>query len=113
MTHNFSCYVRTDNTSSCDADNCQSASEQYWERAVLGLHKAPKERSLATVCGWQSFSSQVVTYFELTDYVKYRVTITLVQNLPLTSQQKFCFGLTCPALARPKRNFCFEVNRRF
>jgi len=38
-----SCYVRTDNTSSCEADNCQSASEQYWERAVLGLHRAPKE----------------------------------------------------------------------
>ena len=45
--------------------------------------------------------------------VLYRVTITLVQNLPLTSNQKFRFGLTCPALARPKRNFCFEVNRRF
>ena len=43
MIQNFSCYVRTDNTSSCEADNCQSASEQYWERAVLGLHRAPKE----------------------------------------------------------------------
>ena len=43
MVQNFSCYVRTDNTSSCEADNCQSASEQYWERAVLGLHRAPKE----------------------------------------------------------------------
>ena len=43
----------------------------------------------------------------------YRVTISLVQNLLLTSEQKFRFGLTCPALARPKQNFCFEVNRRF
>ena len=34
----------------------------------------------------------------------YRVTITHVQNLRLTSEQKFRFGLTCPALARPKRN---------
>ena len=35
--------VRTDNTSTCDAEQCQSASEQYWERSVLGLHRAPKQ----------------------------------------------------------------------
>ena len=39
------------------------------------------------------------------------MTITLVQNLLLTSKHKFRFGLTCPALARPKRNFWTEVNR--
>ena len=44
---------------------------------------------------------------------RYRVTIHLVQNLPLTSKQKFHFGLACPDLARPKRNFSFEVNGRF
>ena len=44
---------------------------------------------------------------------KYRVTILFVQNLPLTSDQKFRFGLACLGLARPKRNFSFEVNRRF
>ena len=43
----------------------------------------------------------------------YRVTIPLVLNLLLTSEQKFRFGLACPGLARPKRNFHFEVNRRF
>ena len=43
----------------------------------------------------------------------YRVTEQLVKNLPLTSEQKFRFGLACPDLARPKRNFCFEVNGRF
>ena len=36
--------VRTDNTSTCNAEGgCQSASEQYWERSVLGLHRAPKQ----------------------------------------------------------------------
>ena len=44
---------------------------------------------------------------------KYRVTITLILNLQLSSRQKFRFGLTCPALARPKRKFCLEVNMRF
>ena len=43
----------------------------------------------------------------------YRVTIQLVQNLRLTSRQKFRFGLVCPGLARAKRNFCFTVNGRF
>ena len=43
----------------------------------------------------------------------YRVTIQLVANLPLTSEQKFRFGLVRPGQARPKGNFCFEVNRRF
>ena len=41
-----SCVVRTDNTSTCDNSTmqCQSASEQYWERSVLGLHRAPKQQ---------------------------------------------------------------------
>ena len=43
----------------------------------------------------------------------YRVTGQLVQNLPLTSKQKFRFGLARPGQARPKRNFYFEVNSRF
>ena len=43
----------------------------------------------------------------------YRVTIQLVANLPLTSEQKFRFGLDRPGQARPERNFCFEVNGRF
>ena len=43
----------------------------------------------------------------------YKVTIQLVANLPLTSKLKFRFGLACPCLARPKRNFGFEVNGRF
>ena len=38
----------------------------------------------------------------------YRVTIPLVQNLPLTSKQK-----ARPGQARPKQSFCFEVNGRF
>ena len=44
---------------------------------------------------------------------EYRVTHLLDSNLPLTSEQKFRTGLSCPDLARPKRNFCFNVNRRF
>ena len=44
---------------------------------------------------------------------EYRVTHHVVQNLPLTSKQKFLFGLASPDLARRKRNFCFEVNWRF
>ena len=43
----------------------------------------------------------------------YRVIIQLVANLPLTSEQKFRFGLARPGQAGPKRNFCFEVNGRF
>ena len=38
----------------------------------------------------------------------YRVTHQVVTNLPLTSKHKFCIGL-----ARPKRNFCSDVNGRF
>ena len=44
---------------------------------------------------------------------KYRVTIQVGTNLPLTSKRKFCFGLDEPGLVRPKRNVCFEVNGRF
>ena len=41
----FSCYVRTELNSTnssqlCNADKCQPATEQYWERYVLGVHKA-------------------------------------------------------------------------
>ena len=43
----------------------------------------------------------------------YRVTIQLVQNLPLTSKHKFHFGMDWPGLARPKLNFCFDINGRF
>ena len=43
----------------------------------------------------------------------YRVTITLVQNLLLTSKPKFRFGLARAGQGRPKRNFWFEVNGRF
>ena len=43
----------------------------------------------------------------------YRVTIQLVANLPLTSEQRSRFGLARPGQARPKRNFCYEDNGRF
>ena len=43
----------------------------------------------------------------------YRVTHHIGSNLPLTSRQKFRIGLSCPDPARPKQNFCFEVNGRF
>ena len=43
----------------------------------------------------------------------YRVTIQVGPNLPLTTRQKFRFGLTRPGWARLKRNFCLEVNGRF
>ena len=54
-----------------------------------------------------------VRVFNLSSVYVYRVTEQLVQNLPLTSKQKLRFGLACPSLARPRRNLCFEVNRRF
>ena len=43
----------------------------------------------------------------------YRVTHLVDSNLLLTSKQKFRIGLACTDLAGPKRNFCFDVNRRF
>ena len=43
----------------------------------------------------------------------YRVTEQLVQNTPLSSKQKFRFGLARPGQARLKRNYCFEFNGRF
>ena len=43
----------------------------------------------------------------------YRVTHHVDSNHPLTSKQKFHFGLACPDQARPKRNFCYDFNRRF
>ena len=43
-------------------------------------------------------------------HVQGRVTYHVAQNLLLTSKQKLRFGLACPGLARPKQNFCFEVN---
>ena len=43
----------------------------------------------------------------------YRVTRLLAQNLLLTSKVKFRFSLARPGQAKPKRNFCLEVNRRF
>ena len=41
----------------------------------------------------------------------YRVTHHVVQTLPLTSKQKFCFGLARLGQARPKRNFLFLIQR--
>ena len=44
---------------------------------------------------------------------KYRVTHLLGSNLLLTSKQKLRFGLARSGQARPKRNFCLDVNGRF
>ena len=46
-----------------------------------------------------------IYYLGFTIDGKYRVTIQLVQNLPLTSNQKFRFGLARLGQSRPKRNF--------
>jgi hypothetical protein len=35
----FSCY--TGSNRNCSSSVCQTASEQYWERSVLAVHKAP------------------------------------------------------------------------
>ena len=43
----------------------------------------------------------------------YRVAHLVDSNLPLTSKQKFCFGLARSGQARPMRNFCFDINGRF
>ena len=45
--------------------------------------------------------------------VTYGATNLVDSNLPLTSKLKFRIGLANPDLARPKRNFCFDVNGRF
>ena len=50
---------------------------------------------------------------KLHGWLLYRVTHQVDLNLPLTSNQKFRFGLARPGQARPKRNFFFEVNGRF
>ena len=47
------------------------------------------------------------------DAKRYRVTHQVVTNLPLTSKQKFSFGLAWSGLTRPKQNFGFEFNGRF
>ena len=60
-----------------------------------------------------SFTLYVLQYRCMRQMGKYRVTEQLVQNFPLTSGQKFRFGLACPVLARPKWNFCFELNGKF
>ena len=49
---------------------------------------------------------QILYYLNILNV--YRVTIQLVTNLPVTSKQKFCFGLAWPSLARPKRNFLLK-----
>ena len=43
----------------------------------------------------------------------YRATHQVLANLPLTTKQKFCFGLARPGQDKPKQNFCFDVNGRF
>ena len=66
--------------------------------------------------GWAYIALLQIATFKvqtISSLTVYRVTIQLVANLPLTSKQKFHFGLACPSLARPKWNFCFEVNGRF
>ena len=59
------------------------------------------------------FRSQGFSCFLLFLVQLYRVTIQLVQNLRLTSRQKFRFGLVCPGLARPTRNFFLDLSRSF
>ena len=62
-------------------------------------------------------SGRIFNWFKIVygpiQFPKYRVTHQIEPNLPLTSQQKFCFGLSRPGQARPKCYFCFDVNRRF
>ena len=55
----------------------------------------------------------IIGFWVAHDPSQYRVTIHLVQNLPLTLKQKFSFGLVRPGQARPTRNLRFEVNGRF
>ena len=50
---------------------------------------------------------------QLCSLVLYRVTHHVGSNLPLTSKDKFRFGLVKSGQARPKWNFCFDVNGRF
>lgn len=42
-----SCYVASavepNSSVTCSADQCESSAEQYWERYVLGIHKAPNK----------------------------------------------------------------------
>ena len=70
-----------------------------------------------TLCKmWQSlvtFANPQQCHIDIIRHALYRVTHQVVTNLLLTSKQKFRFGLPCPGLARPKRNFCFEVNGSF
>ena len=63
--------------------------------------------------GWGGAVSVVVVAAVTGALKLYRVTHQVVTSLPLTSKQKFRFGLARPDLSRPKRNFCIEVNGRF
>ena len=62
----------------------------------IGYNKVSKVTARSDQCCMLKCSSERVLY---------RVTHHVVQNLPLTSKPKFLFGL-----ARPKQNFCFDVN---
>ena len=62
---------------------------------------------------WKASKSLRYSISQNSFQAEYRVTIPLVQNLQLTSRRKFHFGLARPGQARPKQNFCLEVNWRF
>ena len=66
-------------------------------------------KTIWTIKGKQVFSRTSKIFFIL----HYRVTHHVRQNLLLTSKQELSFGLAWPGQARPKRNFCFDVNWRF
>ena len=79
-----------------------------WSRPSWRTRRTwPSSRS-----AWQTTSGARCTSCPL-QYTRYRVTHQVGQNLLWTSKQKFRFGLSRPGLARPKRNFCFEVNIMF
>ena len=88
-------------------------------RALLGIFPASTLRSVAqrqTAISRRGFVKESLSLAVRNNgalYVDvYRGTYLLDSNLPLTSKDKFRIGLACPALARPKRNFWFDVNRR-
>ena len=60
-----SCYEREGNDTSATpacGEDCQSPSEQYWERRVLGLHKAPTEWKIDPYNDTETVNNTYVLY---------------------------------------------------
>ena len=73
------------------------------DRAAAGTGAHSRGRRPGTIfCGIECLDDLNMIHDQMSEItLEYRMTIPLVQNLPLISKQKFRFGLACPGVARP------------